>query len=88
MPDLPHSLSGKIQRTAKRHLTVVPRSLPEAALHTVSEGPTRTQKVVENTGRSLRTKFPWRGHAIEAPRRKFEARTMVSRPTRGQPTVT
>jgi len=44
------------------------RGLPEAALHTVSEGPRRTQKVEDKTGRSVRTGFPWRRRA--PPRRR------------------
>src|SRR5271157_923669 len=69
MPDVPHSLSGSVRKNWKRHLAVMPRGMPDAAPHTVSEGPPRTQRIVETSGRSLRTEFPWRGCAPNEPRR-------------------
>src|SRR5271157_6283683 len=43
--------------------------MPDAAPHTVSEGPLGTQRIVETSGRSLRTEFPWRSCAPNEPRR-------------------
>src|SRR5271157_3982759 len=69
MPDVPHSLSGSVRKNWKRHKAVMPRGMPDAAPHTVSEDPSRTQRIVETSGRSLRTEFPWRSCAPNEPRR-------------------
>ena len=75
------------RKPLERHLAVVLNSLPEAALHTVSEGPKRTPKIVENTVRSLRTNSP--DAAMKQQRRaETEARTTVDRPTSGRPPIT
>src|ERR1700741_2688165 len=78
MPALPHSLSGTVPIPSKRHLTVVPRGLPGAALHTVSKGPLRTQIVDQKTVRSFCTNFP--GHT-RPPTGPAEPRS----PTHGTP---
>src|ERR1700741_3831092 len=78
MPDLPHSLSGTVPIPSKRHLTVVPRGLPGAALHTVSKSPLRTQFVDEKTVRTCHPKSPGR---TRPPPGHADLRT----PTRGPP---
>ncbi len=75
------------RKPLERHLTVAPNSLPEAVVHTVSEGPNRTSKVVENTGRSLRTNSPDAAKECSS-RAETEARTTESRPASGRRTVT